>query len=809
MGHLNFGEYSVGTHFYLIVFIQSVPGFEEDICEALSQSFGSEATHFYFSFSEFDIVMVRRLDNDGELELPTSFSHPRIRDFQQVICYAHHETDYEFIADSALTITLLKFDEYHATLKGIGIEKASFDLVKPIAEQAKGTGIRSILLGTLGWPEAIYIQTGQNLQHLLMSIAKIAANGNEIDHLQISHTIPCVKKDLSQATRKLNAEPVFGEIENWRIVASCYPHAVFKIAKGLHKRHSTSNGEKLLNITATFGRRDILIQPNIGKERSFTNINHLLDVLSTLRTDFSDEVISTRTDLGISIDEQELVNTPNVLESVHYDRSKMDRKIVAEFERLQDRVRRFAEWEADRDNLTLKQTGQLYQAVSRLQAIAATPGMESVVNDMLEFVSALVRKALSQVKRIPPVLVSEYNRRKYLELEDMENVFLFGLEQRMAGARLGLGHPSQAYSNLQGLGIQRILRASRAIPFGLLNSVNSTVAEKWWGFTVFGFRNDTFTLPSGVINLPYQDMLHPEDWWRLGHESAHAFGMITELLDNPILRDSIKRLDKKVVWEYVGRDSDLIIDEMAVGVFEYLYCYRGNFELYLRTTWRFLDSLLEGVHSLERLKEYILRTAFVFFFHLQINQAIKPRENVDDVIRRGALRETLFDGEISRALKERAFREEQSIENIIAHSILDRIDNQHLLKRIGSSLHQVNLSDVAAAYRSIEIFRSDLADLFETYQESFRDPRKGLGRYLLPNLEDTLSEIASRLEDGEIVSNLEYVDVFLIPLSLQYRKNEEDLAISQRARIAAILSLWHADRKWHQGQIASVLTQDS
>jgi hypothetical protein len=276
--------------------------------------------------------------------------------------------------------------------------------------------------------------------------------------------------------------------------------------------------------------------------------------------------------------------------------------------------------------------------------------------------------------------------------------------------------------------------------------------------------------------------------------------MITELLDNPLLRDSINRLDKNAVIEFVGRDYELIIDEMAVGVFEYVFCYRGDFELYLKTTWRFLDNLLEGVHNLERLKEYILRTLFVFLFHLEYQKSIKSRETIDEIIQKGNKRETMFEGEMPRALKERAFKEEQSLERIIEHSILEKIDKLDVAKRITSLLHQVNLRDVASAYRAIEAFRSDLFHLFDAYQQRQDiEFKHDLEYYNLPDIKDRLTLIAASLENGKIVEGLDSpADVFLIPLSLQFAKNEKNIEISQRARIAAILSLWHQDRKWHR-----------
>lgn len=779
----------VGSNFYLVMFIQCVPGCEEDVCHALSAFFPESGDNIYFSFSEYDIVVLINLENE-EPEIPTNFSHPKIRDFQQVICYSHEDTKHVFSNDPALTITLLKFDEYFVTEKAIEIEEVAKNLVAPILGKAKKQGIHAALLGTLGWPEAIYIQSGKNLQLLLNSAARIADSGMQLGNLQICHTIPCVKRSSNGEPGKFSVESVEGEVANWRIAISCHPHTKFNLKEEIANLIKTNDGKSLLDVFATFGRRDLIITPNVIAKHETKQINEVLKVLSTLRSKYSGDIISTHTDIGIEIFDYSSANIENIL--VDKEHKKHEDRLAKAFDGLDAKIKLFSEWEKNRGNITLRQTSQLAQMVFRLRAIAATPGLESIVSDMYEFVNAAVRKARNQVKRISTLLVSEENRKTYSELEEMENVYLFGLEQRIAGARLGLGHPSQAYSNLQGLGVQRILRASRAIPFGLLKGMQDEIAEKWWGFTIFGYRNNTFTIPSGVINLPYQDILHPEDWWRLGHESGHAFCMITELLDNPILKDTFDNLDKKLIWDLLEIEPSQLIDELAVSVFEYLYCYRGNLDLYIETTWNFFDALLEGSHNVTMLKQYLLRAVFVFFFHLQIKGIIKPRERVGEIFNRGINRKTLFDGDISRSLKERAFAEERSIEDLITNSLMDNIYNE--VNKIRFSLRQVNIKEIVSVYNEVEFLRSDLADLFESYMKENRKSND----YILNDLEDRLKILGNQLNKGEIVTSLKNEDIFLIPLSLQYLKmRDEKKPVSQRARITAILSLWHADRKLH------------
>lgn len=782
--------YQIGKNVYLVTFIQCQPGFEEEICSALTDFLRDRDPEYriYFSFSEYDIVVILKLEED-DFELPTRFNHRKIRDLQQVVCYSQMSTLNKMPDGAALTITLLKFDEKTVTNNGITIEKSAIKLVESVSKDAKQNKTASILLGTLGWPEAIFIQWGQNLEYMLDNVAQLAADGRKYGNLQICHTIPCFTRVQIEGGGFSGAE-VDGFVENWRISISCKPFSILSLSQKIKQLINIEPSNPIIELYATYGRRDLLIYPDKACEKP-TRINSVMKILSKIRSTFSSEIIASTTDLGTQIFDYaaELVEN-NDDEKLAQNR---ELNLAEDFEKLIKDVQDFSSWELARNNLTLKQSSQLMQMVFRLQAIATTPGLESIVNDTFEFVRAAVRKARNQKRRVQTILLNEENRKNYTELEEMENVYMFGLEQRIAGARLGLGHPSQAYSNLQGLGIQRILRAARAIPFGLLAGVNEDIARQWWGFTVFGFQNETFTLTSGVINLPYQDMLHPEEWWRLGHECGHAFGMITDLIDNPILKNTIDRLDAKIINELIGMEPSQVVDELAVSVFEYLYCYRGDFELYIETTWSFFDHWLEGVHNVTRLKQYLLRAVFVYFFHLQINEVIKPRERVGDIFLRGENKRTLFDGNISEALKERAFRESKSIEELIIRSVMERIDE--VIERTKYTVRQADISDVAKAYMHIEFLRSDLQDLYEKYMGE-----SGLKKLILNDVRKRTQKIANMLIKGKIINILENkVDIFLIPLALNLLKRSNgNKVISQRTRIAAILSLWHHDRAWHR-----------
>ena len=806
MGKMKYGKLSVGKNIYIIMFIQCVPGSEEDICAHLSAklNYTNSKYYLYYSFSEFDIIAVVQLDHEHELDSFTALHHPKIRDFQQVICYLMKETDRPIELDSALSITLFKFDEERIfqkiNQKVMDIEGNVFNLIEPIYAKSKRTGMKSWLLGSLGWPEAILIQSGNNLPVLLNNIPEIADRG-QFEELQISHTFPCVRRKPSENSKNFVLEHVEGRLDNWRIAVSCRPHTAFRLQNHLHTQFQIESQEPLLVILTAFGRRDLFIYPNPniveGKINTFDRLGNLL---ALIRSNYAKDIVATHTDFGLPFTWKS-VQTNAEAEKEDSIKEKRAVQRQSEFDNLQEKLDEFGLWEDERKNLTLKQTGKLTQMVLRLQAIAAAPGLESIADDLLEFVKATVQKAYSQIKRISPVYVSDENRASYEELEERENALFFGLQQRMVGAQLGLGHPSQAYSNLQGFGIQQVLRASKAIPFGLLKGVNEEVAQKWWGFTLFGFYNETLATKSGVINLPYQDIFQPEEWWRLGHECGHIFGFVTDLENNRILKEALEKVNKSLLQSSFASEPIPLIGEMIVSIFEYLYCYRCDFDLYLKTTWRFFDNLLEGLESSEMLKQYLLRTVFVYFFHLQIHDAVRPREPIREILDRGLQVRSIFTGDTASALKARAFGEAGSLENLIRREIMNPIDQE--VSKINFALRRVNLTDVIEGYNTMDHIRSDLADLFENYQEMGRAERKDIKRYMNRRLRAELSSISNSLRQGKVIVGWEDdLDVFLIPLALQYQKYEKKEKISSRARIAAILSLCNMERKWRADNVA-------
>jgi hypothetical protein len=99
-------------------------------------------------------------------------------------------------------------------------------------------GGRTLLLSTLGWPDVILIQSGNNLDMLLNAVADIASAGYRHGKLQISHTLPCVKRKDTNGEKGLFVEYVDGQLENWRVAVSCLPYTMITLEQRLrHEKY--------------------------------------------------------------------------------------------------------------------------------------------------------------------------------------------------------------------------------------------------------------------------------------------------------------------------------------------------------------------------------------------------------------------------------------------------------------------------------------------------------------------------------------------------------------------------------------------
>ena len=534
-----------------------------------------------------------------------------------------------------------------------------------------------------------------------------------------------------------------------------------------------------------------------------TCLSDLVQLLTLLRSSYNaEDVVSTHTQLSLEypgrllpniqkdqVDAQKIVSETNL--DIEYSQASYD-LLSDELQELVDFVNEFSAWEVKLKNPGLRFAPRLRQMVLRIQAVFNTPGYDGLVDDMLDFVRWAVNEAadlmIKSSKASPLAPVTVGLRDKYHDFEVIGNAFSFGIEQRMSGAQFGISNPAHAYAGIHGLGIQRMLSASSAIPHAVLSVFENLDTLVWQGFTVFGFQNDTLVLPCGVINLPAQEIMAPSEWWRLGHETGHIFVMATHLLEAPVIENLVQNLDKgasKKILRRMGINSEELVEELVANVFEYYFCFRGDFDLYLETVWQFLNQYLEGQDHINRLTEFVFRSVFTFLFHLEQNGALPHGQPVEEIILSDQKHLDIFmQRSLDEAMNQRTLMEENSLEHLIFRAVFLPIIG--IADRLNHALRRISIDEIVALYRACEPLRSDLFNMFDLC---------GAPNPVIPNVSTQLKKIGKKLVAGKIIELDDPLDVYLLPLSLQYWKNENNRAVPMPARIAALLSLWHWDQK--------------
>lgn len=93
----------------------------------------------------------------------------------------------------------------------------------------------------------------------------------------------------------------------------------------------------------------------------------------------------------------------------------------------------------------------------------------------------------------------------------------YGAEERLYGNFHSMETFISNFSQVKS-GIQRVLKAARYIP----QSLFARLGMKWNGFFISGFLNKEYSCRTEIINLPFECLFKPEEWWGVFHEMGHV-----------------------------------------------------------------------------------------------------------------------------------------------------------------------------------------------------------------------------------------------------------------------------------------------
>lgn len=827
---------TIGEAFFRLILCQTRPGTENAVLNDMRERIEPESLWTYAALSEYDILAITPLEADGPpFREYYDCRKDYIRDLQETLCFSWtgHEADTDALsAHPTIAVTFMKIAEDIVRSSGLGAEWSVADWIEGAIDNAvqsavgrRGDDIRTIILGTLGWPELVVIWLGPKLSTVLKAIVELRKEspsrvpGLRSDSDQLfcyTYTVPCVRSQnelfdfvtvQDEGTHADMTQHLKDRV--WATVqVSCKPTGCATVRD--HVRSVSADIECGFDVLASYGRRDLLV----GPANEYTTVECLVRLLRELRSGhIAENIYLTHTvvccypDVHCAEDsmDPETVKPPPVPDSHPDAESGLDDRrpqvggvraggADRRWRRVVDRVRAFRHFEQSLGNRCLEYYPQLAQMVLRMNAVRATKELAGVADDLMPFVENAVAHALRTAETSPDIRrIDARVRDEYEIFQGVPRLFYYALQQRLAGANLGAANPGRAFTFLHSVGIQRIIGAGNSIPRSMLQfeGLKRATGLEWDGFVTFGLYPGTLRLSYGAMNVPAADILDPAAWWRLGHETGHEFNHRAQLRAVPGVADLIaaaQSADGLAEGDTGEAAATQVAYELSADAFEFEFVFYRDFGSYLNVVWHFFDDYLEGMSVPSTIEQALLRTVFIYFYYLEREGALLPFQSVHHAITEGQpLLDTLFlheglRADVERSLVLRAFAEQGSLAEIVKYVASMCAETA---PKLASSIRKADTARLADMYAQYEPLRSELADIFATLSAA----RRNTGS---PDYED----LAERLHRGEIIleEDTKPIDMCLAlqkRARKQNRRPDAQQALHLRASVAAVLSMWH------------------
>jgi hypothetical protein len=185
----------------------------------------------------------------------------------------------------------------------------------------------------------------------------------------------------------------------------------------------------------------------------------------------------------------------------------------------------------------------------------------------------------------------------------------------------------------------------------------------------------------------------------MGHETGHAFIDQNCFFDTRVfLQELLSDLKNTKDPEFqTDEKCHNFVEELLADIFDYFIVYGGNFDLYLKTTWRNLDQDLLSSFDSDSISLHLIRTICVLFIDLNNRNAIKSFEHLDSRITRYGIIESLMtDKELENLVK----RDKSTLATEKSFQISIEECRENIIESL--------LSEPCIYHRRVEIGRTDI-----------------------------------------------------------------------------------------------------
>lgn len=416
------------------------------------------------------------------------------------------------------------------------------------------------ILGTTGWAELLFILRGKRFSDVTKALANIskqavliqAGNKKTVDLFSAkTYSLLGIDFNFTQPPLRGNLHKEFDE--EFTYGKGVFPSIDITCAPGNMQSVSKYGKKKFGFGYSTFGSRDLVFRP----EGSSTWGQFIKDVLE-IRKKLSGRLYSTSVNI---LCKEPITDYPDFPIS---EKKREGLRVTKSHMKL------FRRWGPIFEN-SLR---NLYFGISNLL-------QDPLIGDCFEELRPTIETQLPFLLQNAAPNDDAVREHMGLYIE----AIAYGAEERAHGAFLALESLESRFSPTKG-GIQRVLKAA-----GVVAKVLLAKSElEWKGFMIAGLRNQGFSSHTDIINLPFDILYRPDDWWGLFHEVGHVAFFDTSFIDlggEEIQGHFVKLVPNQEDEDRVVRWKSLIW-EVGADTFDLYFCYGKDIDFYLSNIWSYI-----------------------------------------------------------------------------------------------------------------------------------------------------------------------------------------------------------------------------
>jgi hypothetical protein len=496
-------------------------------------------------------------------------------------------------AQPCLAVTFVKLDAKHNRDYG----EWKFELIERLITQAKSE--TRYVFGTLGWYELVVITCGKTLETVIQESLAFGCAHHEVTAK--TYSIICIGKTEFQQLLAKEEKPPSGLPFAEPVPSTIYPQLAISASPGSRKEiqgfweSARSQAGDPFQIRDSVGKDDFLVLP---PER--VSWGSLLSNLLRFRQEHGTKVLYTQLRVAGKAGEIKNVSTDDKKETSFTGKEASPARSGSEPSWL---LKLESGIQADLvAYLGIHAAKRLISMTEYLYSMQRNPIVGDAFEDLLAYANDIPWNFQHKAEGVREPVPA-----RGLMAADLIKQ---GVELRLYGIHGTTGELSLQLPPLRS-GVHRILLGLEGFIYRILSN---RLESKWPGFVNTSAK--PFFSSVQTVNVPYNCLYLPTDWWAIYHEIGHIF------IDSNEYPHFLRR-ESPAVKTFLSRtkvDSDQWFDllkEIVAEIIGYELGFYGDFDLFRKRLWEYLHQTLlekrlnaEDPHALEerQVEPYLIRS---------------------------------------------------------------------------------------------------------------------------------------------------------------------------------------------------------